>query len=184
MAQIELPAPPTLSALERKLYLPYSTRRIAQTPSKLGVSLITFHWFYVDRSVPIAPYSSLILGYRTLSDTARVEAEMLVNELFREEEFHLLRDYLRTRHHEDLRNSMLVAPISATKPDTGTRAGGLRPFGRITPQDREEIFVHRLSDEPGYSLPFAVWGASVAAHPRRNAPSSANLAAIHEDSDD
>jgi hypothetical protein len=154
--------PPTLCPADRKLYLPYSSLRTVMPRTKHELSSVTVHWFVADRQEPIAPYASVILGYKTLSDTARARAEMLVNELFREDEFHQLRVYLRARHHEDPRISMLTTPVASVKPDTGTRAGSLRPFGRTPWDEREEIVIYRLSDEPGYLLPFAVWGAYIA----------------------
>jgi len=130
--------------------------------TKHELSSVTVHWFVADRPDPIAPYASVILGYKTLNDTAKARAEMLVNEFFREDEFHQLRVYLRARHHEDPRISMLTIPVTSVKPDTATRAGGLRPFGRTPWDEREEIIIYRLSEEPGYSLPFVVWGAYIA----------------------
>jgi hypothetical protein len=162
---------PPLCPSNRKLYLPYSSLRTLLPQGKRDLYSVTVHWFCVNRSAPIAPYASVLLGYKSLSDEARVRAEMLVDEFFREEEFHLLRDYLRERHHEDPRTAMLVIPVSAVKPDTGTRTGTLRPFGMPSANEREEVTIFRLAEEEGYSLPFTVWGA-YAATPRSPALSA------------
>jgi hypothetical protein len=78
-----------------------------------------------------------------------------------------LRDYLRQHHQDDVRTSMLMTPVSALKPDTDTRAGTLRPYGQPAPEQRETVVIHRLAEEAGYSLPFAVWGAYIEANPHR-----------------
>jgi hypothetical protein len=172
---VPVSTPPTLCPPERKLYLPYSSLRTVMPRTKHELSSVTVHWFVADRKEPIAPYATMILGYKTLSDAARTRAEMLVNEFFREAEFHQLRVFLRERHHEDPRISMLTIPVASVKPDTATRAGTLRPFGRSPWEEREEIVIYRLSDEPGYSLPFAVWGAYIA--PNHILPDLARVAA-------
>jgi hypothetical protein len=154
---------PPLCPSDRKLYLPYSSLRTVMPQGRRDLYSVTVHWFCVARAAPIAAYANVLLGYRSLSDEARIRAEMLVDEFFREDEFHQLRDYLRERHHEDLRTAMLVTPVSPLKPDTATRTGTLRPFGIPSTNDREEVTIYRLADETGYSLPFTVWGAYAAA---------------------
>ena len=96
------------------------------------------------------------MGYKTLSEDARARAEATVCEFFTEDEFHQLRTYLRERHGEDLRTTLLCAPVSATKPDSGTQVGLERPFAQCVPKAGSGF--HRLSDDEGYSLPFEVWG--------------------------
>jgi hypothetical protein len=131
------------------------------------LSRVTVHWFLAERSEPIVPYLTVIQGYRTLTEAARLRAERLVDEFFREEEYHQLRDYLRQHHQDDVRTSMMMTPVSSIKPDRDTRAGMLRPYGQPSPEQREIVAIHRLSEEPGYSLPFAVWGAYIEANPLR-----------------
>ena len=153
------------SASERKLYLPYSALPILAAP---GRGKLTFHWFRPDRPEPIGDYARLILGYRALSDEARERAERLVNELFREDEFHLLRSYLETRHGVEVRTGMLTTPLTSVKPDTSTRLGTLRPWQLLETEESAEILIHRLSEEDQYSLPFVVWGAYLStARPHR-----------------
>lgn len=144
------------SASDRKLYLPYSVLPALVGP---GRGKITFHWFIPDRPEPIGDYTKLILGYRGLLDPARERAERLVNELFREEEFHLLRAYLEARHGVEVRTGMLTTPLTSVKPDTSTRLGTLRPWYCPNTEELSEILLHRLSDEDSYTLPFPVWGA-------------------------
>lgn len=144
------------SASDRKLYLPYSTLPILVGP---GRGKITFHWFRVDRTEPIGDYARLILGYRGLADDAARRAERLVDELFREDEFHLLRTYLESRHGVELRTGMLTTPLTSVKPDTSTRLGTLRPWHMDGAEEASEILLHKLTDEENYGLPFAVWGA-------------------------
>jgi hypothetical protein len=123
------------------------------------LSQTPIHWFRVGRETPLHPYERLILGYRNLAPEAKRIAEHLVDEFFSEEEFRLLRDYLHERHHEDLRTSVLMAPINPVKADTASRVGARRPFGLATEIPGKEIHVlFSLSDEPGYTLPFAVSG--------------------------
>lgn len=145
-----------------KLYLPYGT-----LSSVADARYFTFHWFHASRETPVAPYASLILGYSQLSGEAKTRAEAVVDEFLSEDEFHLLRDYLRERYHEDLRTAVLVAPVNTLKPDAGSRAGTLRPFSRRTDGDGVSgSGFCRLPEDPRYSLPFAVWGyyAALPAH--------------------
>lgn len=165
----QAPSVPRAPGSARKLYLPYG-KLAAVMPVRSGrLSPMTIHWFVVGRSEPVAPYAAVIQGYRQLQGEARRRAERLVDELFREDEFHQLRDYLWNRHREDTRTSMLVTPVPPVKPDAGTRTGALRPFvksgdgeGGEGAGDGETPTIHRLADEPDYPLPFTVWGAYVA----------------------
>jgi hypothetical protein len=144
------------SASDRKLYLPYSTLPILVGP---GRGKITFHWFRVGRTEPIGDYARLILGYRGLTEDAARRAERLVDELFREDEFHLVRTYLESQHGVEVRTGMLTTPLTSVKPDTSTRLGTLRPWHVPEAEENTEILFHRLSDDESYSLPFDVWGA-------------------------
>lgn len=144
-------------------------------------SEVILHWFRVGRAEPIAPYPSLLLGYSGLTAEGRARAERMVDEFFTVDEFHRLRDYLRSQHGEDLRTAVLSAPVSAVRPDGATRAGALRPFYPpvLSPKESGSLEgeperrgtvpeggIFRLSEEEGYSLPFAVWGYyMVAAQP-------------------
>ena len=136
-----------------KFYLPYGTL------SELYLHpVVTFHWFRVGREEPIASYERVILGYKSLTEEARARVEATVDEFFTEEEFHLLRDYLRQRNGTDLRTTVLTAPVSAVRPDGGSKAGALRPFALCPENPAEGSGWYRLADEEGYSLPFTVWG--------------------------
>ena len=174
-----------------KLYLPYGTFGEAGD-QKYGWynprTAIILQWFCVGRETPIAPYESLIMGYRTLNETVRTRAQQTVDEFLSESEFHQLRDYLRQQHGKDLRTAVLTAPVAAIRPDTTTRTGALRPFrfcldAAPSAETREATEgaeadespvpepimgridppltrggFCRLAEESGYSLPFAVWG--------------------------
>lgn len=146
-----------------KLYLPYGALHRIADPR-----LVTFHWFCVGREEPLAPYVSLIMGYKNLTDVARVRAEAMVDEFFSESEFHQLRAYLRARHGEDLRTTLLTAPVSAIKPDAGTHIGQERPFAQCVVANGNGF--HRLSDDQGYTLPFTVWGYYSLPTPMRSHP--------------
>jgi hypothetical protein len=153
-----------------KLYLPYGAlQRVADA------RMVTFHWFCVARPEPVAPYVSLIMGYRNLTDAARERAEAMVDEFLSEDEFHQLRSYLRERHGEDLRTTLLVAPVSAIKPDAGTHIGQERPFAQCVLGNGNGF--HRLSEEEGYTMPFSVWGYySLPTPMRAHAPAAATPA--------
>ncbi len=135
-----------------KLYLPYGnlkgfTRHTA----------VTLHWFRKDRTEPVAPYETLIQSYKQLTaPDQRLRAEQMVNEFFTEAEFHALRDYLQKKQGADLRTGVLVAPVNGVKYDSEGRPGLLRPFARCV--DGEGGGFYKLSEEPGYALPFTVWG--------------------------
>jgi hypothetical protein len=141
-----------------KLYLPYGTLGSVSVQKQ-----ITFHWFRIERVEPVAPYEKLLLGYKNLTPEVRTRAEAMVDEFFSESEFHQLRDYLRQRHGEDLRTTVLMAPVSAVKPDLGTRAGSLRPFAQVNHDGDNGSGFCRLADEKDYGLPFPVWGYYAAA---------------------
>jgi hypothetical protein len=141
-----------------KLYLPYGTLGSVSVQKQ-----ITFHWFRIEREEPLAPYETLLLGYKNLTPEVRSRAEAMVDEFFSESEFHQLRDYLRQRHGEDLRTTVLMAPVSAVKPDLGTRAGSLRPFAQVGRNGDNGSGFCRLCDEENYGLPFPVWGYYAAA---------------------
>lgn len=147
-----------------KLYLPYSSFRLPLPGNRHDMQWVVIHWFVVNRAEPIAPYPTAILGYQTLNEATRGRAERTVDEFLREDEFHQLRDYLRERHHEDPRTSMLWTPVSSVKPDMATRVGTLRPFSLPAPERPDEVLLYRLADEAGYSLPITVWGAYIAAN--------------------
>jgi hypothetical protein len=160
---------------DRKLYLPYSSFRLMKPKSRstpAWLSRVTVHWFLAEREEPIVPYLTVIQGYRTLTAAARQRAERVVDEFFREDEYHQLRDYLRQHHQDDVRTSMLMTPVNTIKPDTDTRTGTLRPYGQPAPEQRETVVIHRLAEEPGYSLPFKVWGAYIDANPLRHQPTN------------
>ena len=148
-----------------KLYLPYGALHRVADPR-----LITFHWFCVGRTTPLAPYATLIMGHRNLSDAALARAEATVDEFLSEPEFHQLRAYLRNRHGEDLRTTLLVAPVSAVKPDAGTHVGQERPFAQIEVGAATGKGFHRLSEDEGYTLPFTVWGYYSLPSPMRSNP--------------
>jgi hypothetical protein len=151
--------PASLPHTPPRLYLPYGSLRAIITPRRLDVVHTPIHWFRVGRVEPVVPYERLILGYRTLPQPAKTQAERVVDEFFSEEEFRLLRAYLRDRHHEDLRTSVLMAPVNYLRPDAASRLGARRPFGMVKEAPGKEAHgVYRMSEEVGYSLPFAVSG--------------------------
>lgn len=155
-------------ASDRKLYLPYGSMRLPEQQARVApswMSLVTVHWFVVGRSEPIVPYLTVIQGYRTLTAAARTRAELMVDEFFREDEYHQLRAYLQERHHKDLRTSMLTTPVTSIKPDGDTRIGRRRPFAQPAPESRDTVAIHKLSEESGYSLPFTVWGVYIETNP-------------------
>jgi len=151
----------------RKLYLPYGT-----LPGVSGTHALMVHWFRVDREVPLDPYERLLLGYRTLTDEARSRAEAMVNEFLSEDEFHELREYLQRQRGTDLRTTVLVAPVSATRPDAATRTGGLRPFAQCEEDPHSGSGFFRMSEQDGYPLSFAVWGYHAGVDQRYHPPVS------------
>ena len=160
-----------------KLYLPYGTHHRAA-----DARLVTFHWFCVSRKTPApATPAELIMGYKTLTEDARARAEATVSEFLTEDEFHQLRSYLRERHGEDLRTTLLCAPVSATKPDSGTQVGLERPFAQCAPKPGSGF--HRLSEEEGYTLPFEVWGYYSLPARLRAATAAATIVADDDDDD-
>lgn len=166
-----------MPAAKLKLYLPYGNFHRDSSglteARRLHAQQVTYHWFYIDRETPLAPYESLILGYRGLSAEARTRAEHMVDEFLSEEEYRLLRDYLRTRHRDDLRTTVLSAPVQAIKPDTSTRAGTLRPFRDCADDPASGSGFCKLSEEEGYSLPFRIWGYYAPAVARPYQPDAA-----------
>lgn len=141
---------------DRKRYLPYCALSALVGTAR---NPVTLHWFCAERPEPTEDYSKLILGYQGLTPEAKVRAERLVDELFREDEFHLLRTFLEQHFNAHVRTAMLTTPLTSVKPDTGTRLGTLRPFSLISAEHEGEVAVLRLSEVAGYSLPFAVHGA-------------------------
>ena len=132
----------------------YPMGRIIAPPTR-ALSRFTGSAFLARHRLRATP-AELIMGYKTLTEDARARAEATVNEFLTEDEFHQLRAYLRERHGEDLRTTLLCAPVSATKPDSGTQVGLERPFAQCAPKPGSGF--HRLSEEEGYTLPFEVWG--------------------------
>lgn len=175
--------PPGIAAV-RKLYLPYGglprTLRVSRGLPGDGGGVV-FHWFCPSRpDGPVAPYETLIQQYASLNAPVRARAEAMTDEMFTEEEFGQLRDYLFRRHREDLRTAVLTTPLPALKVGTVTRAEMNRPFlpprtvsgddaASVAPGvSRVELSAegfYRLSEEEGCPLPFAVWGHYVAAVP-------------------
>jgi hypothetical protein len=192
-------------AAVRKLYLPYGglprTLRVSRGLPGDGGGVV-FHWFCPSRpDGPVAPYATLIQQYASLGAPARARAEAMADEMFTEEEFGLLRDYLFRRHREDLRTAVLTTPVPALKVGTVTRAEMNRPFlpppvvadggdeaaaaAPPPPATRVELCAegfYRLSEEEGCSLPFAVWGHYVAAMPHGRL--AGGLHAAHADDGD
>jgi len=160
-----------------KLYLPYGT--FHRGTSSLADSQhafsrhVTFHWFCIERPEPIAPYASLIMGHHGLTPEARTRAEQMVDEFFSEEEFHQFRDYMQTQHQDDLRTTVLSAPVHAVKPDTSTRAGSFRPFRAGVEDSIPGSGFCKLAEEEGYSLPFSVWGYYIPAAAQSYLPAPA-----------
>ena len=135
-----------------KLYLPYGTLKKFKNNAQ-----VTLHWFRKDRPQPIGSYEQLIQSYKQLTDPdQRRRAERMVDELFTEEEFFALRDYLRIHQGADLRTGVLVPPVSGVKYESEGKPGLLRPFSQRV--DGEGGGFYRLDEEPTYTLPFAVWG--------------------------
>jgi hypothetical protein len=134
-----------------KLYQPYGhLRRVA------GFNLATIHWFVKDRETPVAPHAQLVESYAKLTSEAQDRAGCMVDEFFTAEEFGQLRDYLFAKHREDLRTGVVVPPVNGVKQDNDRNRKLIRPFSHLS--EDENGGFYRLCDEPGYTLPFCVWG--------------------------
>ncbi len=138
-----------------KLYSPYAALRRFEGHGPTTAA-VTLHFFIPERTEPVAPYPKLILGYSHMTADQKASAEATARELFTEEEYRALRDYL-CRRREDLRTGMLIAPFNALKPANELGLGFSRPLKQRAP-DTEGGGFFRLCDEPGYDLPFPVWG--------------------------
>lgn len=136
-----------------KLYLPYGTLRHPDIARGASV-----HWFrHGRRETPVAPYETLILGYKQLKPDEQERAEAMVDEMFTDAEFQALRAYLyESQPGADLRTSMMVPPISSTKQENERNRGLVRPFSIC--EEGESGGFYRLTEQPGYALPFPVWG--------------------------
>lgn len=138
-----------------KLYSPYAALRRFDSHAHTTAP-VTLHFFIPEREEPVAPYPKLILGYSHMTTEQRSAAEATARELFTEEEYRALRDYL-CRKRQDLRTGMLIAPFNALKPANELGLGFTRPLQQHDTGAEGGGFI-RLCDEPDYDLPFPVWG--------------------------
>jgi hypothetical protein len=134
-----------------KLYSPYGARRRFN-----GHETVTLHFFVKDRSEPVVPYPKLILGYSHMTSEQKASAEATARELFTEEEYFALRNYL-SRKRADLRTGMLIAPFNALKPGNELGLGFSRPLCRRKPDTEGGGFFALRDADPEYDLPFDVW---------------------------
>ena len=134
-----------------KLYVPYGNLKTFR-----GAGPVTLHWFVKDRERPIGAYPELIERFAQLSPEVQARSKLMVDELFTQEEFFAFRTYMYEKHGEDLRTEVLVPPINGAKPENAQNRKLVRPLGLC--REGEEGGFCQLSDEPDYSLPFAVWG--------------------------
>ena len=117
---------------------------------------VKFFWFIERRSdgKPPVPYEEAIADYQQVSaarkNSQEGTPEEAVEELFTETEAQALKDYLLAVHHDD---TATLEEVNLPLDDLHTWP--LRGIHIVAPGLRD---FHLLSREPGYSLPFKVWG--------------------------
>jgi hypothetical protein len=113
---------------------------------------VQFSWFLWDRRAqPVAPYPDLISDYATLDEDAREYAQVLVDEMFTDDEARLLLAWLN-EHREGVHSlGETTMPVSARNEDG-------RSYRSMIPVDGTGWPQGWLKPKPDWDLPFSVAG--------------------------
>jgi hypothetical protein len=125
------------------LYRAHSTGRFVKGDSIYEDVL--FHWYCLERAVPAVDYPAAIAGYEQMDEELRRPFERFVDRHFTEDEVVELGAYLAERYGLDVRSERIELPV--------------KDRGFLFEEGSAVIYEFlELSERPGYSLPFKVWG--------------------------
>jgi hypothetical protein len=108
-------------------------------------------WLVGDRTEPIIPYSSAILGYEDTDEKFRGYDEQCLNEMFNAEEVEQLMVYLWKNHQTVVEVQKASIPIASSNENLINMPTGALPAGGSAD-------FQMLSWEESYNLPFKVIG--------------------------
>jgi hypothetical protein len=135
------PGPPDKS--KRGLYRALSTGGFVKGES--SYEDVLFHWYCLERADPVVDYAEAIAGYEQMDENLRRPFERFVDRHFTEEEVVELGAYLAERYGLEVRSERVELPV--------------KDRGFLFEEGSEVIYEFlELSERPGYSLPFKVWG--------------------------
>lgn len=106
---------------------------------------VAFHWFACCRRRPL-PYAELIAGYEEADGLGY--AELLLDELFDRTEAEALVAYLDREHRGAGKTTIEAVKLPIARNIMG--------YGAMAVGGSDDFFA--LDKQPGYSLPFRVWG--------------------------
>jgi hypothetical protein len=124
-----------------------------------GTDKVPIVWYRHDKRTPLAePYEELIDKYSQLNWFTRKLMRDYVNEHFTKTELEALRAYIKSAHNWELNIQEEIVPMRYVHDrDWGSRTTPLKYYERRAGR-HPGIAFYKLSEEPGYSLPFQVWG--------------------------
>lgn len=106
---------------------------------------VDFHWYCLERDRPPVAYSEAIAGYEAMDEALRRPFERFVDRHFTEEEVDALRIYLDSRYGLGIESERVALPVRERAFLFEEGSGVIYDF-------------LELSERPGYTLPFKVWG--------------------------
>ena len=108
-------------------------------------------WFISRREKPVGPYAFLIEDYTGLDEEERLYTQDRADQMFTDDEALQFAAYLKFAHNTEVIISEEAVPIPSRKGDAQIIGVGSLAVGGNSD-------FHMLDREPGYSLPFPVWG--------------------------
>lgn len=117
-------------------------------------------WFRSEnRDKPIYPYNEIISDYGALDARRRELMQQYVDEHFTESESAVLRQYLQQVYGWTIRLQETALPaVYYEDPEAGRGTTTFRQFMDARYRNAPTVGFNQLSGEPGYALPFRVWG--------------------------
>lgn len=125
------------------LYRAYSTGKFVKGSSTYHD--VRFHWYCLERAEPAADYGQVIADYDEMDPDLRKPFERFVDRHFTETEVSELRAYLEERYGLGVDAERITLPV--------------RDRAFLFEEGSSVIYEFlELSERPGYTLPFKVWG--------------------------
>jgi hypothetical protein len=125
-----------------------------------NIKLVNVLWFRYDRRThPISPYSEIIYDYYKLDNGTRKLMREFADEHLTLDEAVALTRYLQELYNISVELEATETPLKfMIDIEVGRRTTPVRYYTKGLNLKNPNINLIRLSKEPGYSLPFEVWG--------------------------
>jgi hypothetical protein len=110
-------------------------------------------WICLERERPIAPYETLIVGYETLSEPIKSNAQRGMDEYFTEDEVKLLLPYICFTYGDPVGISVIPVPMDIFL-ENGESI--VNPIAPVLGNDPWKIAHIPSSEDEKYPFPFKV----------------------------